>query len=380
MIKILAGPDNLPPKFLKAVFPSLIKPLAILFNKSLQYGVVPSEWKLANVTAVYKGKGGSDSVTNYRPISVTNCFGKILEKIIFKHLHNYLHKYKIITDNQSGFRHKDSTVNQLIIIYDTIMNSLDSGKDVRFVFCDVSKAFDRVWHLGLIYKLQKYGVKGKLLNWFESYLSDRKQRVCMNGYTSNWKSINAVVPQGSILGLYLFLLFVNDNVDVVSNNIKLFADDTSLYCIVDNQESAAESLNADLENIGQWAKNWGVDFNASKTKSVLFSRKRDVPIPELFMNNVPLETTTTHKHLGLIFKSDGTWKDHINHIYTKACQRLNILRRLKNSLDRTSLEKIYIAFIRPILEYGNTVWDNCSKEESDALNQFSMKQLGLLLV
>ena len=113
-----------------------------------------------------------------------------------------------MTDNQSGFRHKDSTVNQLLLIYDDIMKNLDIGKDVRFIFCDVSKAFNRVWHSGLLYKLRKYGIKNRLLDWFRNYLSDRKQRVCMDGYNSTWKSINAGVPQGSILGPYLFLLFV----------------------------------------------------------------------------------------------------------------------------------------------------------------------------
>jgi hypothetical protein len=119
-----AGPDNLPPKFLKAVFQSLVKPLTILFQKSLNFGVVPGDWKLANVSPIYKGKGGSDNVANYRPISVTNCFIKILEKIIFKHLHNYLLRYNILSDDQSGFRHRDSTINQLLVIYDVIMKNL----------------------------------------------------------------------------------------------------------------------------------------------------------------------------------------------------------------------------------------------------------------
>ena len=406
-----AGPDNLPPKFLKAVFQSLVKPLTILFQKSLNFGVVPGDWKLANVSPIYKGKGGSDNVANYRPISVTNCFIKILEKIIFKHLHNYLLRYNKLSDDQSGFRHRDSTINQLLVIYDVIMKNLDIGKDVRFIFCDISKAFDRVWHRGLLYKLRKYGIKGNLLTWFGSYLSDRKQRVCMNGYYSTWNSINAGVPQGSILGNLLFLLFINDIVDVVSNSMKLFADDTSLYCIVDDQNETAESLNSDLNSLSTWASDWCVNFNASKTKPMLFTRKHDVNIPPLYMNddvnipplyinddvnitplymnddvnipplymnddvNIPplymnddvLEDVLKHKHLGIHFCSNGTWKDHINEIYKKACSRLNILRMMKHNLDRNSLEKLYFGFIRPILEYGSVVWDNCTREQSDLI-------------
>ena len=361
------GPDNLPPKFLKAIFQSIVKPLLILFNKSLYYGLVPIDWKMANVSAIYKGKGGPDSATNYRPISVTNCFSKMLEKIIFKHLHNYLLQHDILSHDQSGFKHGDSTVNQLLIIYDTIMKNLDIGKDVRFVFCDVSKAFDRVWHRGLLYKLRKYGIKGNLLNWFGNYLTDRKQRVCMEGCNSSWKSIHAGVPQGSILVPYLFLLFINDIVDVVSNKMKLFADDTSLYCIVDEQQIAAESLNSDLDSLHTWAQNWGVTFNATKTKSILFTRKHDIDIPVLNMNNIELENTCEHKHLGLTFNHTGTWKNHINEIYSKAFSRLNILRMLKYNIDRKSLEKLYFGFIRPILEYGNVVWDNCTKQESDLI-------------
>ena len=187
--------------------------------------MVPGDWKLANVSPIYKGKCGSDiyiySVANYRPI--TNCFIKILENIILKHLHNYLLRYNILSDDQSGFRHRDSTINQLLVIYDVIMKNLDIGKDVRFIFCDISKAFDRVWHRGLLYKLRKYGIKGNLLTWFGSYLSDRKQRVCMNGYYSTWNSINAGVPQGSILGEleleYLFFvaqsaIFFSPEIDI----------------------------------------------------------------------------------------------------------------------------------------------------------------------
>ena len=368
-----AGPDELPPKFLKAIFQSLVKPLTIIFNKSLQSGVVPNDWKLANVSAVYKGKGESDDVTNYRPISVTNCFSKIFEKIIFKYIFNYIADFDILTDNQSGFRNKDSTVNQLLIIYDEIVRNLDKGMDVRFIFCDVSKAFDRVWHKGLLYKLKKYGIKGNLHRWFTSYLTDRRQRVVVDGCHSDWKTVDAGVPQGSVLGPFLFLLFINDIVDYVSNKIKLFADDTSLYCVVDDEQSAAESLNQDLDSLAQWASDWGVKFNESKTKSVYFTRKNNIDVTPLYMNNVQLENVSGHKHLGLFLSSDAKWSEHIQDIYSKACKRVNIMRYLKNKIDRKSLEKIYIGFIRPILEYGNIIWDNCTSEESELLESVQLE-------
>jgi len=351
----------------------LVTPLTLLFNKSLNLGVVPSDWKLANVSAIYKGKGDQDNVTNYRPISVTNCFSKILEKIIFKHLHNYIHDYDILTDHQSGFRSKDSTINQLLIIYDEIVKKLDKGKDVRFIFCDVSKAFDRVWHKGLLYKLRKYGVKGNLLNWFGSYLTDRKQRVGINGYFSNWNTVRAGVPQGSILDPFLFLLFVNDIVNVVTNNIKLFADDTCLYCVVDDKESAADSLNDDLESLHQWATHWVITFNESKTKSMYFTRKNNIDVTPLYMNDTQLDDISSHKHLGLNLSANAKWADHIQDIYSRVCRRINIMRCLKNKIDRQSLEKLYIGFIRPILEYVNIVWDNCTQEEANLIESVQLE-------
>ena len=154
---------------------------------------------------------------------------------------------RILSDHQSWFRTKYSTINQLLIIYNAIIKNLELGKNVRFIFCDISKAFDRVWHSGLIFKLQNYGICGNVLKWIESFLYDRKQRLNIDGYFSRWKAVNAGVLQGSTLGLFLFLLFINDIENEVLNNIKMFADDTSLYCVVGDQTSAAESLNEDLE-------------------------------------------------------------------------------------------------------------------------------------
>jgi hypothetical protein len=151
----------------------------------------------------------------------------------------------------------------------------------------------------------------------------------------------------------------------------MFADDTSLYCVED-QTSAAESLNEDLECIHQWSSDWGITFNAAKTKSMLFSRKNMANLPPLFFNGTMLDNSKSHKHLGVTFSSNGKWRNHINEIYTKVCRRINILR-LKHKLDRKSLEKLYIGFIRPILEYGGIVWDNCSLHESELLESVQLE-------
>ena len=237
------GPDNVSPKVLKQIAQSIYKPLTKLFNTSLSSGTLPKIWKIAHVTPVYKNKGNAEDVNNYRPISVTSGVCKLLEKIIVKHIHNYLVENKILYQFQSGFQAGDSTTNQLVEIYNTIVSNLDKGKDVRFVFCDISKAFDRVWHKGLIYKLSLFGIPHQISNWVENYLLDRKQRVVLDGFTSTLGSTTSGVPQGSVLGPFLFLLYINDISTNLVNNVRLFADDTSLYVIVDKDRiGAANSL------------------------------------------------------------------------------------------------------------------------------------------
>ena len=220
----------------------------LLFNKSLSLGQVPSDWKMSNISAIFKGKGDFSDPTNYRPISITSCIGKMLEKIFFKYLYNYLETNQLITNFQSGFRPKDSTVNQLLEIYHKIIESLDKQKEIKFIFCDISKAFDKVWHDGLLFKLKEYGITNNLLSWFKSYLSNRKQRVITEGFISNWENTLAGVPQGSVLGPYLFLIYINDIVKDINCNIRLFADDTSLFTVFENNNSI-KLLEEDLKKL-----------------------------------------------------------------------------------------------------------------------------------
>ena len=365
------GPDEIMPPLIKLFNTNLVKPLTMLFNKSLQLGQVPNQWKMANVSAIFKGKGNENDPSNYRPISITSCIGKILEKIIFKYLYNYLQENEILTKYQSGFRPKDSTVNQLLEIYHTIIENLDNEKDIKFIFCDVSKAFDKVWHRGLIHKLQKYGITGNMLNWMKSYLSGRQQRVKNEGFFSTWKSTNAGVPQGSVLGPYLFLLYINDITENIKTNIRLFADDTSLYTVIENDDSI-HLLNEDLREIAKWADTWLIILNPTKTNSMTFSRKFEINWPEAKFNNITIQDEKTHTHLGITFSADATWKEHIRNIYKKAAYRLNIMRMLKYDLDRKSLHRFYISFIRPTLEYGNILWDNCTDDQVKLLESIQL--------
>ena len=257
-------------------------PLQIIFNNILTTSVYPDIWKIANVTPIFK-KGDKQLIKNYRPISLLPISGKIIEKIIFNHLYLYLHTNKLITKNQSGFRPRDSTTNQLIYLIDEIHKAFDCTEsfEVRSVFLDISKAFDKVWHEGLIFKLEQNGVSGPLLNLFKSYLNNRNQRVVLNGSFSELSIIESGVPQGSILGPLLFLIYINDLEKNIKSNIKFFAYDTMLFSIVNDPNITANDLNHDLNVISAWAYQWKLEFNPDPLKQateVLFSCNKIPPI------------------------------------------------------------------------------------------------------
>ena len=277
---------------------------------------------------------------------------------------------------QSGFIPGDSCVNQLTYLYNFIAKAMDDGKEIRAVFCDISKAFDRVWHKGLVHKLRYCGIDGALLQWFESYLEHRSQRVVINGYSSNIKPVTAGVPQGSVLGPLLFLVYINDIVEGIESNIRLFADDTSIYVIIDDPHDAAECLNNDLLKIANWAKTWKVEFNPSKTKTILFSRRSNpVHQPGLFFTDIQIEEIASHKHLGLTLQNDCSWDKHIHDIIKRASPMVNCLRSLKYNLTRNTLNRMYTSFILPIFDYCSHIYDNCTKTQAILLENLHLDAL-----
>ena len=364
-----SGPDGINSRILRESVDELTYPLCKLFNSSLRCSTMPTQWKLANVCVVYK-KGDSSLPSNYRPISLLNSLEKVFERIIFKHVYNFLVNKNFFTSSQSGFMRGDSTTCQLASLYNTFCKALDDGLEVRVVFFDISKAFDKVWHKGLLYKLHQAGIQGNLLLWFENYLNDRQQRVVLPGQVSDIIHISAGVPQGSILGPLLFLVYINDIVTDIDCNISLFADDTSLFITVNDPITSANIIQSDINKITAWANKWLVKFNPDKSETLLITRKKTrLPHPSLHMQNVDIPSINVHKHLGLYISNDCTWHMHIDHIRNKAWHSLNNLRSFKYLLDRRSLEIAYISFVRPILEYADSIWDNCTQTEKRELEQ-----------
>ena len=240
------GYDDISLRVIKICDKSILKPLILLFENSTKSSY-PDIWKKSNIIPVHK-KNDKQLVNNYRPISLLPIFGKIFEKIIFNRIHNFISEENMLNHNQSGFHPSDSCVNQLHSITHKIFETSDCNPtlEVRSVFLDISKAFDKVWHEGLLYKLKSMGISGELHKLLENYLLGRLQRVVLNGQTSSWRPVLAGAPQGSILGSLLFLVYINDIPNRLKSNAKLFADDTSLFTIVTDKNKSADVLNNDL--------------------------------------------------------------------------------------------------------------------------------------
>ena len=356
------GCDGISIKMIKMCGDSIAIPLMIIFNNALNTWVFPDLWKKGNIVPVHK-KESKHLVKNYRPISLLPLFGKIFEKLIFNSLLHYLHRNNLLSENQSGFRSGDSCVSQLILITHEIYKAFDGNPsfETRGIFLDISKASDKVWHKGLLFKLKSYGIEGNLYNIIEDFLHKRKQRVVLNGINSSWEEVNAGVPQGSVLGPLLFLIYINDLPDGLRSNAKLFADDTSLFSVVTDINKSCNDLNSDLSLINDWAFQWKMSFNPDPNKQaaeVTFSRKKN-PLgqPDVFFNNFPVNSTHSQKHLGLILDTKLNFDSHLKEKISKANKGIGTIKRLYKNLPRNALLSIYKSFIRPHLDYADIIYD-----------------------
>lgn len=363
-----SGPDLISHKMLKGVANPISKPLAILFNRSIMESFFPNSWKEANIIPISK-KGDKTSVSNYRPVSLLSCCGKLFERVVFKHMYNFFLENNLLYKYQSGFLPNHSTTFQLVDIFHHICQSFDNKQNSCMVFCDISKAFDRVWHKGLLFKLRQNGIDGNLLKWLTNYLSNRNQRVVLQSAVSSLKPITAGVPQGSVLGPLLFLIYVNDISDSLLSLTRLFADDSSLYYSTSSLDDMEGIINHDLTLISSWAKQWLVTFNPNKTEAVLFSLKTCENLPKLIFEGTQIKFVEHHKHLGVTLSSNGHWDAHVENILQSASKVVGIMRRLKFTLNRRSLNQIYLSYIVPILEYSSIVWDGCSDSCSNSLQK-----------
>ena len=363
------GYDNISIKMIKLCNDSITIPLKIIFEESLKKGIFPDIRKKGNIIPAHK-KDGKTLINNYRPISLLPIFGKIFERVIYNSLFNYFLSNKLFTPSQSGFLPGDSCIAELLSIIHEIQSAFDENPtvDVKGVFLDISKAFDKVWHDGLIFKLKSYGVEGGLLFLIKNYLHNREQRVVLNGQTSEWRKIKAGVPQGSVLGPLLFLIYINDLTDGITSICKIFADDTSLFSKVLDVNKSVNELSSDLERINQWAYQWKMKFNPDPKKQaneVIFSRKsvsHCLSHPPIKFNERDIKKYNHQKYLGVILDSSLNFNTHIDQKIKKCNKLIGLLRRLSVNLPRNALLTIYKSFIRPHLDYGDILYDKPNNE------------------
>ena len=357
-----AGNDEISYNVVKHVFQYICEPLKHIFQISLTKGIVPNKLKIARVTPVFKA-GEVTDVSNYRPISVLPCFSKILERIMYNRLFSYLDKNDILYNKQFGFQKANSTDHAIIQLIDQLVKSFNDNKFTIGVFIDLSKAFDTVDHQILLGKLKHYGITGNNLKWFHSYLSNRKQFIKFNQTEeSTLLNIKCGVPQGSILGPLLFLLYVNDLCEV-SNILEpiMFADDTNLFYSHKNLKTLFNIVNIELNKLNNWFKSNKLSLNTGKTKYTFFHKLNlsdNIPLqlPELKIHNTIIKRERATKFLGIIIDENLTWKNHIELIESKVAKNIGMLYKAKFILNKKCLRDLYFAFIHSYLSYANIGW------------------------
>jgi len=352
-----AGIDCLTTKVIKSNANALTPILKILINKSLSQGKFPEKLKTAKIIPVFKNKDKTE-VSNYRPISILPVISKIYERVFYNRLYNYFSYNNLFSESQYGFRSGRSTELALLKFSEDIINSFNNGKNTVATFMDLSKAFDCVNHEILIKKLEYYGVNRICIQWVQSYITDREHYTSWNESNSPTCLLNIGVPQGSILGPLLFLIYINDIVNS-SNSLTfvLFADDTTIYSSHKNIDTAINMMNNELQRVAKWFDANKLSLNVSKTQTMLLSRKKKLtPSISVFIKEQEIIRVAKTKFLGVVVDEHLTWKDHIALISNKISKSCGIIFQIRNSLTDSAKKLIYNSLIHPYVTYCLNVY------------------------
>ena len=350
------GPDELHPRVLKELATELGPVFAQLFKQSIDTGEIPKEWSLANICPLFK-KSDRSLACNYRPVSLTCVPCKLLEHIVCSNIMAHLDEYKLLSDRQHVFRKGHSCETQLTTVINDWAKILDNRGQVDTFILDFEKAFDTPPHELLKSKLFSYGIGGKTLKWIDSFLCFRQQRVVVNGVKSDWAPVLSGVPQGTVLGPLLFSLYINDISSDIESEIRLFADDCVCYREIKDEKDTMK-LQRDIDRLGSWARKWGMRFQPVKCNMMQLTRKRIKKVHASYtLEGTNLENVESIKYLGVTITSDLRWNTHVSNVCTKANRTLGFLRRNLYSCPQEVKEAAYKGLVRPVLDYGSSVWD-----------------------
>ena len=374
------GPASIPLRLLKIVADLIVVPLCRIINISFTTGVFPDVLKVSKIIPLHKG-GSTLEVNNFRPISLLSIFDKIIEKLMHKRLYDFLDEHNILYEHQFGFRKFYSTGYSLIEITEKIKNTIDNGKYGCGIFIDLKKAFDTVNHKILLTKLEHYGIRGNILKWFESYLSNRKQFVFYNGVSSDIASFTCGVPQGSVLGPLLFLIYINDLPNISSKlSFFLFADDTNIYYESNNLIELEKTINKELKLLSLWLNLNRLALNVSKTNFVIF-RSPKKPLNHnvvLIMNRKAIDQKDHVKYLGVLMDQHLSWKYQISNVSKKISRGTGILAKLKGNMNRDLLVNIYYCLVFSYLSYGVEAWGSACQSDLSKINVLQKKAVRII--
>jgi len=371
------GFDDIGPKIIKLVSNIIVDPLVYLYNLSFESGTVPDKLKIAKVVPIFKG-GDSSLPGNYRPISLLSIFDKLLEKLMAVRLNNFMSLNNILYRYQFGFRKNYSTVFAVMDVVDNILEHLDNNETCVGIYLDIMKAFDTVNHDILLHKMFNYGIRGIVYEWFRSYLTNRVQYTKVNSFVSNTTAITCGVPQGSVLGPVLFLIYMNDIYKAIPDvTVKLFADDTNVFLFDKNRQSLCLRATECLKKLNEWLIANKLTLNLTKTCYMVFTREKDKNF-KLLLNNTKIEKVHSCKYLGIYFDDELNWQTHIDHIYNKIIKFTGILYKLRSKLEYDWLKAIYFAFVYPYLLYGIEIYANTFITYLDKLMKLNNKILRII--
>jgi hypothetical protein len=372
-----AGPDDIHSRLLHELADHLATPLASLFQRSLDAGMIPLEWKSAVVSPIFK-KGNRKLAENYRPVSLTSVVCKLLEAEVRESILEHLHKHNLLTSKQFGFISGRSTTLQLLFYLDSCREVMSRNGTVDSVYLDFAKAFDTVPHRRLLGKLDAYGIRGPLLMWVESFLLGRSQRVSVNGALSSTQPVLSGIPQGSVLGPLLFVIYINDLPDNLSSPVLMFADDTRSYREMKSKEDACQ-LQHDLVELEEWSNKWLLRFNPEKCKVLTIGKHENIlqGFPYKLHGEV-LEHVFEEKDLGVTIDGDLSFDAHIADKVSKANQMLGLIRRTFTYMSVSIMLVLYKSFVRHHLEYSQVLWSPRSIRQIRMLERVQIRATGLI--